>query len=96
MFFGDSYSISLHSARPVDLAGVAKALEDAAGVEVVEDDYPTAVGDAVGQDVVYVGRLRAGIDDPQALQLWATVDNVRKGTALNAVQVAELLIKDLG
>jgi len=96
VFFGDSYSISLHSARPVDLAGVAKALEDAAGVEVVEDDYPTAVGDAVGQDVVYVGRLRAGIDDPQALQLWATVDNVRKGTALNAVQVAELLIKDLG
>ncbi|MNU05226.1 hypothetical protein D3C72_2499550 [compost metagenome] len=58
-------------------------------------DYPTAVGDAVGQDVVYVGRVRLGIDEPSELNLWLTSDNVRKGAALNAVQLAELLIKDL-
>ncbi|EPM84327.1 aspartate-semialdehyde dehydrogenase, partial [Pseudomonas syringae pv. actinidiae ICMP 18804] len=57
-------------------------------------DYPTPVGDAVGQDVVYVGRVRAGTDDPEQLNLWLTCDNVRKGAALNAVQVGELLIKD--
>jgi aspartate-semialdehyde dehydrogenase len=74
---------------------VNKALEAASGIELVEEgDYPTAVGDAVGQDVVYVGRVRSGIDDPCQLNLWVTADNVRKGAALNAVQVAELLIKD--
>lgn len=96
VFFGDSFSVTLESARPVDLAAVNAALEVAEGVELVEaGDYPTPVGDAVGQDVVYVGRVRSGVDDPAELNLWLTSDNVRKGAALNAVQVAELLIKDL-
>jgi len=96
VFFGDSFSISLRTTAPVDLAQVTAILESAPGVERVEDgDYPTPVGDAVGQDVVYVGRLRGGIDDPCEVNLWACVDNVRKGGALNAVQLAELLIKDL-
>jgi len=96
VFFGDSYSIALQTGSTLDLAAINQALAMAPGIETVEDDYPTAVGDAVGQDVVYVGRVRTGIDDPQALSLWATVDNVRKGAALNAVQVAELLIKGHG
>lgn len=96
VFFGDSYSIALQTGTVLDLAVINQALATAPGIETVEDDYPTAVGDAVGQDVVYVGRVRTGIDDPQALSLWATVDNVRKGAALNAVQVAELLIKGHG
>lgn len=96
VFFGDSFSVTLQSAKAVDLAAVNAALEAAPGVELVEaGDYPTPVGDAVGQDVVYVGRVRSGIDDPAELNLWLTSDNVRKGAALNAVQVAELLIKDL-
>lgn len=95
VFFGDSYSVSLRGDAAVDLARVTASLDGAAGIERVEnDDYPTAVGDAVGQDVVYVGRVRGAMGDPQALSLWATVDNVRKGAALNAVQLAELLIKD--
>ena len=82
--------------KPVDLAAVNRLLDAATGIELVEEgDYPTAVGDAVGQDVIYVGRVRAGVDDPAELNLWLTSDNVRKGAALNAVQVAELLIKDL-
>lgn len=95
VFFGDSVSVSLQAGSAVDLAAVNAALEAAAGIELVEEgDYPTAVGDAVGQDVVYVGRVRGGIDDPAELNLWLTYDNVRKGAALNAIQVAELLIKD--
>ncbi|MFJ4144810.1 aspartate-semialdehyde dehydrogenase [Pseudomonas sp. NPDC089734] len=94
VFFGDSFSISLQTVAPVDLLAVNDALESAEGLELVEaGDYPTPVGDAVGQDVVYVGRVRAGIDDPEQLNLWVTSDNVRKGAALNAVQVGELLIK---
>ena len=96
VFFGDSYSVTLQCANDIDLAKVNAALEDAPGIELVEaGDYPTPVGDAVGQDVVYVGRVRHGIDDLSELNLWLTSDNVRKGAALNAVQLAELLIKDL-
>ena len=95
VFFGDSYSVSLQLAAPVDLQAVNAALEAGEGIEWVEaDDYPTAVGDAVGQDVVYVGRIRHGVDDSSELNLWLASDNVRKGAALNAVQLAELLIKD--
>jgi len=96
VFFGDSLSVTLQSTTDIDLAKINAALEAAPGIELVEaGDYPTPVGDAVGQDVVYVGRVRGGIDDPAELNMWLTSDNVRKGAALNAVQVAELLIKDL-
>ena len=96
VFFGDSLTVSLQLAAPVDLAAVNRALDAAPGIELVEEgDYPTAVGDAVGQDVVYVGRVRAGVDDPAELNLWLTSDNVRKGSALNAVELAQLLKKGL-
>lgn len=96
VFFGDSYSVSLQSREPIDLAAVNAALEAADGIELVEEgDYPTPVGDAVGQDVVYVGRVRGGIDEVEQLNLWLTTDNVRKGAALNAVQLAQLLIKQI-
>ena len=96
VFFGDSLTVSLQLAEPVDLIAINRALEAAPGIELVEEgDYPTAVGDAVGQDVVYAGRVRAGLDDPAELNLWLTSDNVRKGAALNAVQLAQLLIKRL-
>ncbi|MFT0518399.1 aspartate-semialdehyde dehydrogenase [Pseudomonas faucium] len=96
VFFGDSFSVAVQSSAPVDLAAVNDALEAADSVELVErDDYPTPVGDAVGQDVVYVGRVRHGIDEQQQLNLWLTTDNLRKGAALNAVQVAQLLIKQI-
>ncbi|KPB94763.1 Aspartate-semialdehyde dehydrogenase [Pseudomonas syringae pv. maculicola] len=95
VFFGDSFTVALRTAGPVDVVAVNAALESADGIELVDvGDYPTPVGDAVGQDVVYVGRVRAGTDDPEQLNLWLTCDNVRKGAALNAVQVGELLIKD--
>jgi aspartate-semialdehyde dehydrogenase len=94
VFFGDSLSVSLQAESAIDLKQVYAALDAAPALELVElDDYPTVVGDAVGQDVVYVGRVRAGLADPAELNLWIASDNVRKGAALNAVQLAELLIK---
>lgn len=94
VFFGDSLSVSLQTAAELDLPVITAALASAAGVELVEGgDYPTAVGDAVGQDEVYVGRLRSGLDDLTELNLSIASDNVRKGASLNAVQIAELLIK---
>jgi len=96
VFFGDSFSVAVQSRQSVDLQSINQALDAAASVECVEnDDYPTPVGDAVGQDVVYVGRVRHGVDEDQQLNLWLTTDNVRKGAALNAVQLAQLLIKKM-
>lgn len=94
VFFGDSLSVCIQSATDVDLGAVNAALEEADALECVElGDYPTAVGDAVGQDVIYVGRVRKGLEDPRQLNLWIASDNVRKGAALNAIQSGELLIK---
>lgn len=94
VFFGDSLAVSLLCAEPVDLPVVLHCLDDAPELERVEQgDYPTAVGDALGQDLVYVGRVRPGLLDPCELNLWIASDNVRKGSALNAVRLGELLLK---
>ena len=94
VFFGDSLAVCLEADKPVDVPAVAALLAQQSAIELVEaGDYPTVVGDAVGQDELYVGRLRAGLDDPAELNLWIASDNVRKGSALNAVQIGELLIK---
>jgi aspartate-semialdehyde dehydrogenase len=55
--------------------------------------YPTPVGDAAGTDAVLVGRIRRDLSHPRGLDLWVVADNIRKGAALNAVQIAELLIE---
>ncbi|VXB85608.1 aspartate-semialdehyde dehydrogenase [Pseudomonas sp. 8O] len=94
VFFGDSLALGVYADSDIDISAVQQLLEVAQGIELVEaGDYPTAVGDAVGQDQVYVGRIRRGVSDPRQLNLWIASDNVRKGAALNAVQIAELLIK---
>ncbi|MDD0842596.1 aspartate-semialdehyde dehydrogenase [Pseudomonas sp. Gutcm_11s] len=94
VFFGDSLAVSLELDAPVDLPEITRLLEQQSGIELVEQgDYPTVVGDAVGQDELYVGRLRIGMDDPAELNLCIASDNVRKGSSLNAVQIGELLIK---
>ena len=58
--------------------------------------YPTPVTHAAGRDPVYVGRIREDISHPRGLSLWVVADNIRKGAALNAVQIAELLVKSAG
>ena len=93
VFFGDALSLSLRTAAPVDLAAVRQALDEADGIELIEDDYPTVIGDALGQDEIKVGRVRSGFLDPCELNLWIASDNVRKGFGLNAVKLGALLIK---
>ena len=56
--------------------------------------YPTAVTDAVGKDAVYVGRLREDVSCANGLDLWIVADNLRKGAALNSIQIAEILVKE--
>ena len=71
--------------------------ESAPGVEVIDTradgGYPTPVSEAAGSDPVYVGRIREDISHPMGLDLWVVSDNLRKGAALNSVQIAEVLIE---
>lgn len=99
VFFGHSEAVHIETERHLTAADARLLLEDAPGVSVVDDpaggDYPTAVTHAAGHDPVYVGRIRQDISHPNGLDLWVVSDNVRKGAALNSVQIAELLLETL-
>jgi aspartate-semialdehyde dehydrogenase len=94
-----SEAINLEFAEPFDLETARAAIAKAPGVTVVEDfakNYFPMPIDASGKDDVLVGRIRQDISNPNALELWLSGDQIRKGAALNAVQIAELLVeKDL-
>jgi aspartate-semialdehyde dehydrogenase len=91
------HGVAVHAEfdKPVDLEEARRALSEASGV-VLQDDvnsdvYPTPL-QAAGEDACYVGRLRRDLMDPNALEFFCVADNLRKGAALNAVQIAELLL----
>ena len=92
-----SISVKLHFGKPVTVAEAREILKDAPGVKLVDDlnakQYPMPL-DTTGQDLVFVGRIRPDITDPNGLCLWCCGDQVRKGAALNCVQIAELLTKE--
>jgi aspartate-semialdehyde dehydrogenase len=73
-------------------------LSSAAGVTLLDGvetgQYPTAVTESSGNDAVYVGRVREDISHPRGINLWVVSDNIRKGAALNSVQIAEILAKN--
>ena len=91
-----SISVKLHFESPVTVEAAREILKDAPGVKLVDDlgnkQYPMPL-DTTGQDIVYVGRIRPDITDPNGLCLWCCGDQVRKGAATNCVQIAELLIE---
>lgn len=93
---GHGVSIYARFARPVTAGEAREVLSSAPGVRVVDDPernrYPTPL-DAAGIDDVLVGRIREAPGDDHALVLFAVGDNLRKGAALNAVQIAELLVQ---
>ena len=97
-FFGHSEAINVETRKKLTAAGATALLEAAPGVEVLDGtqtgEYPTAVTESSGQDPVYVGRIRDDISHPQAINLWVVADNIRKGAALNSVQIAEILAKN--
>jgi aspartate-semialdehyde dehydrogenase len=94
-----SEAINLEFAQPFDVAFAKAVLAKAPGVKLVEDweaNYFPMPIDATGEDPVLVGRIRQDISHPCGLELWLSGDQVRKGAALNAVQIAELLIHQSG
>ena len=91
-----SISVKLHFDRPVSVEEAREVLAKAPGVKLVDDlknkQYPMPL-DTSGQDIVYVGRIRPDLTDPNGLCLWCCGDQVRKGAATNCIQIAELLVK---
>ncbi|MEP4889353.1 MAG: aspartate-semialdehyde dehydrogenase [Aliiglaciecola sp.] len=96
VFFGHGEAIHLETHSPLDAEDAKRLLADAPGVKLLEnpEDFPTQVGDASGQDETFVGRVRNDISHPNGLNMWVVSDNVRKGAALNSVQIAEVLVRD--
>ncbi|HEY7271835.1 MAG TPA: aspartate-semialdehyde dehydrogenase, partial [Actinoplanes sp.] len=94
------HSVAVHAVfgSELDANGARGILRNAPGVIVVDDpaagEFPMPI-DAVGTDPSWVGRIRRSMDDPRALDLFITGDNLRKGAALNTVQIAELLAAEL-
>ena len=99
VFFGHSEAVNIETREKLTAGRARQLLECAPGVEVVDDrvpgGYPTPVTHASGNDAVYVGRIREDLSHPRGLNLWIVSDNIRKGAALNAVQVAELVVPTL-
>ena len=96
VFYGHSEAVHIETFAPISAAQVKKLLRAAPGVKVLEEPkYPTPVEHAAGKDGVFVGRIREDISHPNGINLWVVSDNVRKGAALNSVQIAELLLKFL-
>jgi aspartate-semialdehyde dehydrogenase len=95
VFYGHSEAVSIETRDKLTAAQARALLEAAPGVEVVDEavggGYPTPVTHASGRDPVYVGRIREDLSHPRGLNLWIVSDNIRKGAALNAVQLAELV-----
>lgn len=98
VFYGHSEAVAIETREKISAADARALLEAAPGVEVVDErapgGYPTPVTHASGNDAVYVGRIREDLSHPRGLNLWIVSDNIRKGAALNAVQVAELVAKN--
>ena len=95
VFYGHSEAVHLETREKIGIERVRELLQAAPGVEVVDSreagGYPTPVTHASGNDPVYVGRLREDISHPRGIDMWVVADNIRKGAALNAVQLAELV-----
>jgi aspartate-semialdehyde dehydrogenase len=94
VFFGHSEAVHIETRRPISVDDARTLLAAAPGVTLMEGNgYPTPALDAAGTDPVFVGRLRKDISHPNGLSMWVVSDNVRKGAALNSVQIAELLLQ---
>jgi aspartate-semialdehyde dehydrogenase len=97
VFYGHSEVVHAETRKKISAADARALLEKAPGVVVVDErkagGYPTPVTHAAGKDPVFVGRIREDISHPRGLDLWIVADNIRKGAALNAVQIAEIWAK---
>jgi len=98
VFYGHSEALHIETRDKISAEKAREILANAPGVEVLDKHedggYPTAVTEGSGKDPVFVGRIREDISHPRGLDLWVVSDNVRKGAALNTIQIAEVLIRD--
>ncbi len=98
VFFGHSEAVHIEMQDKLSAEQATELLKNAPGIEVIDEHkdggYPTAVSDAANKDATFVGRIREDISHESGLNLWVVSDNVRKGAALNSIQIAEVLIKD--
>ncbi len=98
VFFGHSEAVHIETREKLSADDARRLLEDAPGVVVMDErapgGYPTAVTESAGTDPVFVGRIREDISHERGLDMWIVSDNVRKGAALNSVQIADILVKD--
>jgi aspartate-semialdehyde dehydrogenase len=98
VFYGHSEAVHIETRSRISAQEVRELLRTSPGVVVVDErrngGYPTAVREAAGHDPVFVGRVREDVSHPRGIDLWIVSDNVRKGAALNSVQIAEHLLKE--
>ena len=98
VFYGHSEAVHVETREKLGADEAREILAEAPGVVVMDEradgGYPTAVTESAGADAVFVGRIREDISHPRGLDMWVVSDNVRKGAALNSVQIAEMLVKD--
>jgi aspartate-semialdehyde dehydrogenase len=97
-FFGHSEAVHLETRDKISASDAKALLAKSPGIEVLDGvetgQYPTAVTESSGADPVFVGRIREDISHERGLNLWVVSDNIRKGAALNSVQIAEILAKN--
>ena len=98
VFYGHSEAVHIETRDKITADAARELLSKAPGVVVMDEHrdggYPTAVTEGANHDPVYVGRIREDISHPRGLDLWVVADNVRKGAALNSIQIAEILIQE--
>jgi aspartate-semialdehyde dehydrogenase len=98
VFYGHSEAVHIETRDKISASEVRALLEKADGVTVIDErvngGYPTAVTHSAGHDATFVGRIREDISHPHGIDLWVVSDNIRKGAALNSIQIAEVLIRD--
>lgn len=97
VFYGHSEAVHIETREKITAEKAMELLQNAPGVSLLDErkpgGYPTAATEGAGHDPVYVGRVREDISHPRGLDLWVVSDNVRKGAALNSLQIAEVLIQ---
>tara|TARA_B100001769_G_scaffold272879_1_gene268033 strand:- start:473 stop:1495 length:1023 start_codon:yes stop_codon:yes gene_type:complete len=98
VFYGHSEAIQIETSQHISEDEARELLRSANGITIMDErrdgGYPTAVLEATGEDSVFVGRIRQDLSLSNGLSLWVVSDNLRKGAALNSVQIAEELIKN--
>ena len=98
VYYGHSESINIELEKPFEIEDIVELFRNSPGI-IVQDDvennvYPLAIN-AAGTDEVYVGRIRRDFSVDNGINIWCVADNIRKGAATNAIQIAEKLLEEL-